>query len=490
MNTHKALVIGSGIGGIASAIRLARKGYEVTVLEKNGYPGGKLGEFVQDGFRFDAGPSLFTLPDLVDELFRLCGENPQDHFSYQRLSVNCNYFWDDGTFLPAWSDETQFAEEVERRLGVPSSRVSNYLAKSKFIYDTTAPVFLQMSLHRLANFLHLKTLKGIIRMPFLGIFSTLHNRNKQQLGDPKLVQLFDRYATYNGSNPYQAPGVLQSIPHLEFGIGAYFPEGGMHRITSELVALAKRTGVHFRYNAEVTRINYSGKTVSGVQFGKERLDASIVVCNSDIVPAYRRLLPDLVAPEKILTQPRSTSALIFYWGISKVFTELELHNIFFSADYTHEFAELAKGEGICDDPTVYLNISSVLQKSDAPDGCQNWFILINVPSNIGQDWEKIIRKARQSVFSKLGKLLGEPIERLIVTERILDPIKLETTTSSFQGALYGSSSNNRYAAFLRHSNFSGSIKGLYFCGGSVHPGGGIPLCLQSAKIVADLIPKL
>ncbi len=490
MKSSKALVIGSGIAGIASAIRLAKKGYEVTVLEKNGYPGGKLSEFVQDGFRFDAGPSLFTLPDLVDELFRLCGENPSDYFSYQRLSVNCNYFWDDGTFLPAWSDETQFANEVEKQLGVPSQRVLSYLNKSKFIYNTTAPVFLQMSLHRLTNFLNLKTLKGILRMPLLGIFSTLHAQNKQQLGDPKLVQLFDRYATYNGSNPYEAPGVLQSIPHLEFGIGAYFPNGGMHRITLELVALAERVGVHFQYNAEVSRINYLNNVVSGVQIGNETLDSSIVVCNSDIVPAYRKLLPDAVSPEKTLSQPRSTSALIFYWGVSKVFTQLELHNIFFSSDYAHEFSALAKGESISEDPTVYLNISSVLQPSDAPAGCQNWFVLINVPSNTGQDWEMIIQNARQSVLRKLGKILGEPLDPLIMSEKMLDPVQLEISTSSYQGALYGSSSNNRYAAFLRHSNFSGSIKGLYFCGGSVHPGGGIPLCLQSAKIVAGMVPKL
>jgi phytoene desaturase len=489
MKSNSVIVIGSGIAGIASCIRLACKGYDVTVFEKNSYPGGKLTEFTQSGFRFDAGPSLFTLPKQVDELFELAGENPRDHFNYDQLPVVCHYFWDDGTFLEASGNKIEFAKEVERVLHVPANRVTNYLKKAQFIYETSAPVFLHRSLHKWRNFLNSETMKGILASPRLGIFSKLHQQNVLQLGDPKLVQLFNRYATYNGSDPYQAPAVLQSISHLEFGKGAWFPKGGMSSITNSLVALAKRKGVKFLFNEEVDEIMTKGKRVVGVKTNKNQYAANWVVCNSDVVPTYRKLLVKHPAPEKILRQPRSSSALIFYWGINDVFTELNMHNIFFSNDYQEEFSFIFEGNKISNDPTIYVNITSQIQKEDAPEGCQNWFVMINVPGNKGQDWDALIEQARKDILQKLSLRLGRNIEALILNESVLDPRSIESKTSSFQGSLYGSSSNNRYAAFLRHANFSSHITNLYFCGGSVHPGGGIPLCLQSARIVADLIPN-
>jgi phytoene desaturase len=484
----QVIVVGSGIAGLASAIRLACKGYTVRVFEKNSYPGGKLTAFQQEGFRFDAGPSLFTLPHQVDELFELAGENPRAHFNYQRLPVACHYFWDDGTFLPAHGNEKEFAAEVEKTLNVPAKRVMDYLQKSRFIYETTAPVFLHRSLHIARNFINLETLKGILNMPRLGIFSRLHTDNVRQLGDPKLVQLFDRYATYNGSDPYQAPAVLQSIPHLEFGQGAWFPEGGMHSITTSLVALAKRKGVEFIFEKAVDEICVEQKQITGIRCGDNFFEADLVVCNSDIVPAYRKLLAIEKAPEKTLSQPRSSSALIFYWGINQQFANLNMHNIFFSNDYEEEFRLIFEGKRISSDPTVYINITSNYLPSDAPENCQNWFVMINVPGNTGQDWEQLITQARKDILAKLSRRLGCDIAAQIQCESILDPRSIEQKTSSFQGSLYGSSSNNRYAAFLRQANRSSTIRNLYFCGGSVHPGGGIPLCLQSARIVADLIP--
>jgi len=489
MKSNSVIVIGSGIAGIASSIRLACKGYDVTVIEKNSYPGGKLTEFKQSGFRFDAGPSLFTLPKQVDELFELADENPRDYFNYDQLPVVCHYFWDDGTFLEASGNEIEFAKEVEKVLHVPANRVTDYLKKAQFIYETTAPVFLHRSLHKWRNFLNSETLKGILASPRLGIFSNLHQQNVAQLGDPKLVQLFNRYATYNGSDPYQAPAVLQSISHLEFGKGAWFPKGGMSSITNSLVSLSKRKGVKFLLNEEVDEIMTEGKRVVGVKTKQNQYATNWVVCNSDVVPAYRKLLLKHSAPEKILRQPRSSSALIFYWGIRAVFKELNMHNIFFSNDYQEEFKFIFDGDKISNDPTIYVNITSQIQKEDAPDGCQNWFVMINVPGNKGQNWDTLIAQARKNILQKLSFRLGKNIEELILNESILDPRSIESKTSSFQGSLYGSSSNNRYAAFLRHANFSSHITNLYFCGGSVHPGGGIPLCLQSARIVADLIPK-
>ena len=188
-----------------------------------------------------------------------------------------------------------------------------------------------------------------------------------------------------------------------------------------------------------------------------------------------------------MKQERSSSALIFYWGIKKTFATLGLHNIFFSEDYKAEFDAMFKQQAIHPDPTVYINISSKMQVSDAPQGCENWFTMINVPNNTGQNWDALIAEARKNIIKKLNKNLGIDLESLIENESILDPRTIESRTSSFRGSLYGTSSNSQFAAFLRHANFSKSIKNLYFVGGSVHPGGGIPLALLSAKIVADMV---
>jgi phytoene dehydrogenase-like protein len=207
----------------------------------------------------------------------------------------------------------------------------------------------------------------------------------------------------------------------------------------------------------------------------------------DVVPTYRRLLPREPAPERTLGQPRSSSALIFYWGISREFPELDLHNIFFSADYQREFQAIFQDKTVADDVTVYVNITSKKTPTDAPAGHENWFVMVNVPHDQGQDWDALTRKTRGVVLRKLSQALGTDLEPLIAAEKVWTPPGIAADTSSFGGALYGSSSNNALAAFLRHPNFSGRLEGLYFCGGSVHPGGGIPLCLLSAKIVSSLI---
>jgi phytoene desaturase len=260
----------------------------------------------------------------------------------------------------------------------------------------------------------------------------------------------------------------------------------MHSITNSLVQLAQEMGVEFVLNSKVSEILVEGKKVKGVKVNESIYEADVVFCNSDIKPAYNNLLKNLPKPKKTLNQEPSSSAMIFYWGINKSFPQLDLHNIFFSADYAAEFDAIFKQSTVCDDPTVYVHVSSKIVKGDAPDGCENWFVMVNVPYNSGQDWEHLRRIIRTNTLNKLKVMLGEDLENLIEEEDYLDPIRIEQRTSSYGGALYGASSNDRMAAFFRHPNFS-KIKGLYFVGGSVHPGGGIPLCLLSAKIATEFV---
>jgi phytoene desaturase len=494
-----AAIIGAGIAGIASAIRLAVKGYEVDVFEANTYPGGKLSTFAHtapDGsgtYRFDAGPSLFTMPHLVDELFRLAGRDPADYFRYVRLDETCRYFWDDGTRLTAWADHDRFAAEVEAVLGEPGQHLHDHLRDSALKYDVTERLFLHKSLHRLGTWLGRDAWRGYANLPKLGVFSTMNAANERRFRHPKLVQLFNRYATYNGSDPYQTPATLNIIPHLEYTIGAFFPTGGMVSITNSLVRLAEDLGVRFHFGTRVNEVITEGKRVVGLRLrpptgtdplGHLPMKDGVIISNMDVVNTFRKLLPQAQQPERILRQPKSSSGLIFYWGIRRKFSELGLHNIFFSNDYKAEFQHLAN-ETLTNDPTIYLNISSKHKPDDAPPGSENWFILLNAPNNTGQDWKAIIDRARQDVVRKLSHTLGVDVGALIETESILDPRSIEARTSSSQGALYGNSSNNRFAAFLRHPNFSREFSNLHFVGGSVHPGGGIPLCLLSAKIATE-----
>lgn len=483
---RKAIVVGSGIAGIAAAIRLANKGFSVDVFEANAYSGGKLTVLQLGNYRFDAGPSLFTMPEYVNELFRISERDPRDYFEYYTCKTACHYFFEDGTFLPFPADKKQLLEEVGKTLQVDTRPLEKRFEKSAFIYEKTHRTFLESSLHKWKNYFSKEILKTVAAIPGLDIFTSMHKANEASLNHPKLVQIFDRYATYNGSDPYQAPGILNIIPHLEHGIGTYFPKQGMHSITTSLVKLAEELGVKFHYNSRVEEIVEDGKNLKGIKVNSVFIPADVVVCNSDVKPAYKYLLKNVKAKKKTLKQEPSSSAMIFYWGIKKQFDRLDLHNIFFSSDYKNEFEHIFKNHTVCDDPTVYIHVSSKYVATDAPEHGENWFVMVNVPSNSGQDWEILRNEIRNKILSKLSRMLGEDIENLIEEEDFLDPIRIEQRTSSFAGALYGASSNDRMAAFFRHPNFS-KVDGLYFVGGSVHPGGGIPLCLLSAKIATNLI---
>jgi phytoene desaturase len=481
-------IIGAGIAGMATAVRLASRGHAVTVLEANAYPGGKLSAFEQEGFRFDAGPSLFTMPQYVDALFECAGEDSGALFRYQKVPLACRYFWPDGTVLNAWTDVERFAAEVEQVLGVKAARVRDFLAQSARKYALAGRIFLEKSLHKPDTWFRPDAFAAMLRMPFYDLFSTMHRVHEQHFRHPKLVQLFDRFATYNGSDPFKAPGMLTIIPHFEHNLGVYYPEGGMHAITRSIYALSLKKGVQYRFSTPVAQITTHNGRATGLRTTTENLPFDAVVSNMDIFYTYKKLLPTQPAPERILRQPKSSSALIFYWGITQQFSQLDLHNIFFSADYQEEFRCLAAGE-VSDDPTIYLNITSKYTPDDAPPGAENWFVMLNVPADSGQDWAHLAQRARSAVLAKLGRRLGVDLEPLMHTEAILDPPGIDQRTASHRGALYGYSSNNLFSAFLRHPNFSGKLKGLYCCGGSVHPGGGIPLCLLSAKITDELMAR-
>lgn len=489
MQDSKAIVIGTGVGGLAIAIRLALKGYQVEVFEKNSYPGGKLSAFEKDGFRFDAGPSLFTQPQNIEELFTLAGEPLEKYFSYQPVPIANKYFYENGKQVKAYTDAADFAKEMKLQLNEDPQVVIKYLQQSKKLYENIGILFLEHSLHRAKTWFHSRVFKALstVKLPYL--FQSLHQYNSSKFSSPEAVQLFNRFATYNGSSPYKTPAMLSLIPHLEQNEGTFYPTGGMISITNALYQLALNKGVKFHFDSPVQRIIHDNGNVSGVEVNEQVYSAKIIVSNADVYFTYKNLLANPSMAKKVLKQERSSSAVIFYWGIKKKFPQLELHNIFFSKEYKNEFEYIFKEGKLSSDPTVYINITSKMQADQSPEGKENWFVMVNAPANLGQNWEEMKKVLRENILLKLSRMLGEDIGELIETEHTLDPIMIEQRTASYMGSLYGTSSNSKFAAFLRHANFTSAIKGLYFCGGSVHPGGGIPLCLKSAKIVSDLIVK-
>ena len=485
----KAIIIGSGVGGLATALRLKAQGLDVLVFENNSYPGGKLSSFNLGQYRFDAGPSLLTMPHYIDELFELFNENPKDYFNYKRKDISCKYFWEDKTVLNAYSDKNKFINEINKVLKVDKNIITKYLLKAKKKYDLTKNIFLEQSLHKIKTYISSDLIKGIFNLYIFQINKTLDTVNQDELKEPHLVQLFNRFATYNGSSPFKTPGMMTLIQHLEQEYGTFVSEKGMINISKSIFDLAKRNGVKFQFNKLVNEIVVKNNKVVGVKVNNTVIESDFVVSNMDIVPTYKKLLKKSYQPKKVLNQERSSSALIFYWGIKKTFKNLELHNILFSNNYKKEFDSIFELGTISDDPTVYINITSKDVVSDAPKESENWFVMINSPNDTGQDWNEIIKTVRKNTINKINRTLNIDIESFIEFEKVFSPKTIEKNTQSYLGSLYGSSSNNKISAFLRHPNFSKHIQNLYFCGGSVHPGGGIPLCLLSAKIVSELIKK-
>jgi phytoene desaturase len=486
--SKKAIVVGSGVAGLASSIRLACAGFKVTVFEANAFPGGKINSKKIGNYRFDMGPSVFTGPNYVKDLYDLCGKD-FNAFTYQKMEHSFTYFFSDGTQFQLPADPELLVTTIATKLNEDVQTVRNYLKKSDRVYKLIAPLFIESSLHKWGQLMNKNLVKALVNIPKYKLNTTMHEENSTLFKNPNTIQLFNRFASYNGSNPYQAPAMLNMIVHLEMNVGAFLPKNGMIQITDSLYQLAVEKGVEFKFEEKVEQILVENKSAKGVKTSKGNYAADSVISNMDVAFTYEKLLPKEKHPHKILKQEKSSSAIVFYWGIKKAFPELDLHNIFFSEDYKAEYDAIFKHKKLYHDPTIYVNITSKYVKGDAPQGCENWFTMINAPIDNGQNWEDIVKEARAILIAKISKRLGVAIEDYIEVEDVMHPQIIEQRYSGKQGSIYGNASNNKYAAFYRHSNFSKEIKGLYFVGVTVHPGGGIPLALNSAKLAVDLCSK-
>ncbi len=488
---NKIGVIGAGLGGLSAAIRLANKGFEVDIYEQNSLPGGKAGEIKEQGFRFDTGPSLLTMPYVIKDLFEECGLNIDDYIKIKRLDIICKYFYSDNTTIVANSKLEKFANEIELKTSDTSTALFKFLNYCNNIYDLAGDLFLTKDPRSLSTYLNSKALKTLLNIKKLDPFRTINEANSSFFKDKKLVQLFNRYATYNGSNPYLAPATLNIIPHVEYNQGSFIPEGGIYSVSKALEKLAVQKGVNIFTNHKVEEIIIDDNEANALRIKNDVKYYDKIISNVDVNFTFKHLIKSFNSKEaeRYTKEEPSFSGLVFYWGINKIFPELETHNILFSDNYKNEFNDLFSNKTIHNDPTVYIYISSKLNAVDAPMGKENWFIMVNAPHIHNQNWDDEISRARFNIIKKINNFLNTNIEQHIEFEKIMSPLDIQNKTGSYLGSIYGISSNNKFAAFMRQSNKSKTVKNLYFCGGSAHPGGGIPLVILSGKIVSDIILK-
>jgi phytoene desaturase len=508
--TPRVVVIGAGLGGLSAAIRLAHAGYHVDVFEKQSGPGGKAFSEQIGAYRFDTGPSLFTLQPVFAQLFEETGRSMDDYATVTPLERICRYFWRDGARMESLADPDRFADQFQRAFGEDPAHLRSFLRYSEQIHRVTSHLFLERSLHEWSTVFTGEFWRSVGQLGKIDAFRTMDRANGAFFRNARVRQFFNRYATYNGSDPYQTPATLNIIPHVEYGLGAWSVAGGIYAIPRALERLAGDVGVRLHYGVTVEEILTTGRPglrgrigsklpgsrgrarVRGVRVDGVEHPAEIVISNADVTPTYERLLGDTRAPlyKRYQRLEPSSSGLVFYWGVRKRFPELGLHNIFFSDDYRSEFNAIFQQHRCPDDPTIYLNITvKDGAPEDAPADGENWFVLVNAPADRGQDWQGEAQRVREAVLKRLSRELGTEIEAVLEEEAQMTPSDIAAKTDSHRGSLYGIASNTRGAAFLRHPNRSRRYRGLFFVGGSAHPGGGMPLVVLGGRIVADLVRR-
>ena len=475
----RVVIIGGGVGGLTAAVRLASSGHRVTVLERNEVLGGKLAVREREGFSFDTGPSLVTLPGLFDELFSAAGERTADHLDLRRLDPQFRYGWPDGSTLTV--PDGAAAAEAAFEAFAPGAGAARraFAARARRIWDISERTFLAGPMTNPLDLV--RRMRSPRDLTGIDPFPSLARRARQTFDDERLAQWAGRYATYSGSSPFAAPATLACIVHVEAAFGAWYPMGGLGALADAIVGLAARCGAELRTGTEAVAIRTSGDEVAGVELADGTVvPADIVVADVDAEHLYRDLHRDPKRLRRAQAAGRSTSGFVVLAGVQGATPGLAHHNVWFGPDERREFGQLAAGR-VADEPTVYACVSSVTDSTQAPPGHENWFLLVNTPADpacVPSDYAAVV----------LRRLVDHGVdlrERLVFTETI-GPAELEARYRAPGGAIYGTSSNGRRAAFARPAN-RGPVRGLYLVGGSSHPGGGLPLVTISARIVAGMI---
>ena len=447
-----------------------------------------MGELNAAGFRWDTGPSVITMREVFEDLFAAVGRNMEDYFFLQPVEPLTRYFYPDGTVLDASRDLSRMSAEIQKISPDDAAGYQAFLAYAARLNRIVSPVFIHDEPPGLASFRKVSPLDAF-RIDGL---RTMNRAIGSFVRAPHLKQLLGRFATYVGASPFQAPATLNVIADVELSQGVWYPEGGIYRIAEGLARLAGELGVEIRTGTTVDFIQLERGRVQAVFLvDGSRIPANAVIANVDVSTVNSHLLRNYSRAEKIgrklAAQEPSCSGFILFLGVNKTHQTLAHHNIFFSNNYRQEFRDIFERGAPPQEPTVYAAITAKSTPEDAPAGQENWFVLVNAPALGAQwDWAETKFAYRERVLQVLAKY-GYDLRPFIVHETIWTPEDLERHTGARRGALYGASSNNRWAAFRRPHNRSSEVQGLYFAGGTTHPGGGVPMVMLSGKVASDLL---
>ena len=486
--TERIMIIGAGIGGLSAAIHLAAAGRTVTVLESNPQVGGKMGEVCSAGYRWDTGPSVITMQHVFEDLFQTAGRPIHQYLQWVPVEPLTRYFYPDGVQLDISRDLARTLEHIQALNAADVEGYLRFLAYAARIHRITGPVFI---------YDQPPSIKSLRKVHPFDVFRFDGLRSMQQaiegyVRSPHLRQLLGRFATYVGASPFLAPATLNVIAHVELNQGVWYPQSGVYSLAQALAQLSQELGVEIVTNQTVKKIEVRGGRVRGVLLEDQTLlPASAVIANLDVSSVYENLLDSEVIDQKRLRRLQrrelSCSGFILLLGVRAKFPALAHHNIFFSSDYRREFEEIFRQGRPPQEPTIYLAITSKTNPQDAPPGCENWFLLVNAPA-LGEawDWEAKAEQYEEQIIEQLAGR-GLDIRQHIEVRRQITPLDLQRLTGARAGALYGASSNNRWAAFQRPHNRAPDVKGLYFAGGTTHPGGGVPMVALSGKVASRLL---
>jgi phytoene desaturase len=486
---RQVIVIGAGIGGLSAAIRLAAAGRRVIVLEQNEAVGGKMRQVEAAGFRWDTGPSVITMRGVFEELFAAAGRRLDDYLALAPVEPLTRYFYEDGATLDVTRDWPALADQIAVQFGEREVEgYAAYLAYAARLHRITGPLFIygeRPGLHSLRRV----TLADALRLePWL----RMHAAIGRAVRSTQLRQLLGRFATYVGASPYTAPATLGVISHVELTQGVWYPRGGVFTIAAALARLAGELGVDVRTGCRVEQVIVKDGRASGVALADgSSLQADAVLSDVDVATVYNRLLPvgavSAARAQRLARAKMSCSGFVLLLGVRGPHPRLAHHNIFFCRDYRQEFADIFGRGAPAAAPTIYLAITSKTDPADAPPGHENWYILVNAPAlGPGFDWRTRRAAYRDLVLAQLARF-GIDVSAQIAVERVLTPLDLEARTGSWRGALYGELFDSPWVAFRRPTSRAGDIRGLYLAGGTVHPGGGVPMVALSGRLAAQAI---
>jgi phytoene desaturase len=491
MDKPTAIVIGAGIGGIATAARLAKNGYDVTVLEKNEQAGGRCNQIVQDGHRFDIGPTLFLMPEIWEETFAALGEKMSDHLDLRRIDPTYKVRFDDGLQLELTSDIGKMQTQLEKVEKTAFTGFLEYLAEGSKHYKVSVEKFVGRNFYNIFEYFSLKNLPLLFQLKALA----KHYKNTGRFfKDERLKAAFTFQNMYLGLSPYDAPATYSLLQYTELAEGVWYPMGGLYAGIQAYVKIAEKLGVKFIYNTSVKKLKVEGKQVTAAQLADGReLQADIFIGNADLPYIYDQLLPDRAEAKKLDEKLYTCSTIMFYWAVDKQYPQIAHHNVFLGADYKGAFDQIFNEHQLPKQPSFYVHAPARTDKSAAPQGQDTLYVLVPVghlDENARQDWDAMVNRARETVFARLEKEMGiTDLKEHIKFEIIHTPKTWKEKFNLVKGSAFGLSHNFWQVGYLRPHNRHAKYRNLYFAGASTHPGTGLPIVLLSARLTTERILK-